>query len=158
MAVPGQGGSVHRLDPVFSCDQNFNGGSGSLPRDANVPEGMAAYHQSVWYKGHRQCLSQCRDHCHSCYLYVSGILMTSSLSGVRANPRLRSTVLSCEILVDTWWIGRVSFRRLIAHRIHVGSTDRLFFRHSIGTLRLVICSSVIQGSHQGLIVLLKEGD
>ena len=29
------------------------------------------------------------------------ILMTSSLSGVRVNPRWRSTVVSCEML--TWW-------------------------------------------------------
>jgi hypothetical protein len=68
-----------------------------------------------------------------------GILMTSSLSGVRVNPRWRSTVVSCEIL--TWWIGRASSRRLIAHIIHICSTERLSCRYWLDTLRFAMCSS-----------------
>ena len=46
-----------------------------------------------------------------------GILMTSSLSGVRANPLEQSTAVSWVVFI--LWMGRASSCRLIAHMIHM---------------------------------------
>ena len=88
-----------------------------------------------------------------------GILMISSLSGVRVNPHWRSTVISCEIL--TWWMGRASSPQLIAHI----KNPHLFNRKILLLIiigHLVLCNvqqrAVIQGMHLGLVVFLKEGD
>ena len=55
-----------------------------------------------------------------------GILMTRSLSGVRVNPLQRSTVVSWVVFI--LWMCRASSRRLIAHIIHICSTERPAFK------------------------------
>ena len=47
--------------------------------------------------------------------------LTSSLSGVRVNPLVRSTVVSWVAFI--LWMGRASSRRLIAHTFHTHSTQ-----------------------------------
>ena len=91
MAVTGQGASVHRLYPVFGCDQNFTDGSGSLSHDPNVPENnvMVAYHLCR-FCGIKDTNSAFRNVEITVVLVVCtspGSLMTRSLSGVRVNPR-----------------------------------------------------------------------
>ena len=63
-----------------------------------------------------------------------GILMTRSLSGVRVNPLLQSTVVSWVVFV--LWMGRASSRRLIAHMIHICSTDKFFLQITVRSLVL----------------------